>query len=543
MTTPAPASAPARAYGRWLRLGLLTLYIVACGLIAAVYISLASVRIPHEVKLLGSAVALPDQPIALYARLDVIQPADVTLRLQHPQQPTSTASHVFNIHGILRDEQPLRLPPAAAPSLTWHVTIDAPNSWIRDLPLTLSPAAPSPQSVADDGVRAAPAPAHPLSVTWEADGGKLIAFLPNTLHVRVADPTSGAPIAGARVRFQRAYGAATTTSTPDLPPTDAFGLTSLDLSAEASSVWDVEATDPDGQRATTLKRELHTFPATPRVTLLTDALYPGLPLSLAIDSLRSGPCYIDLWLHGAFVYRWPLHKPEGPLSATLPTDALAPLTTPALATLVVTWSPDSYGEDVVALPLLWSGAPPPDGADPALGPGLLALLDDVAARHPSPFDAAFASRAAATLRARGVDRFPTATLRRLLSTARALWAASTPAPALALVFDSVPHTDAALRDLRDSVKGKLNVPFALLLIGGALLLATALLRMSMRQRAAFAAELADAPDDLAASLSDPNDPTAAAAATARWVWRLEVALVALILAAFIWGILLGLQHL
>jgi hypothetical protein len=543
------APQPPTRWWPWARAALLILYIAACTLIAAIYIGLASLRVPHEVKLLSSSVALPDQPLVLYARVDVDRAADLTLRVESPEHPPSSLSLPVSLQDSLRGDYPLILPPAlsASPSMTWRVSLDAPHSWVHDLPLAFA-TPPPPSTSPDDTLRVAPATSSPLALSWDADGGKLIGFIPNALFVRVADPSSGLPIPGARVHFQKAYGPASPSANPDLPPTDAFGLTTALITAEGPSVWDIQASDASGARATTLKRELHTWPAAPLVRLPADTLNPGQPLEISIDSLRSGPLYVDLWLHGALVYRWPLIKGDDTLTASLDTSRLSPLTTPTLATLMVCWSPDGCGEDLALIPILWSGAAPSAPSAPSPTPaslGLLALLDDIAASHPNPHDATFAAAAARTLRASPAAQDPP-TLRRLLSTARTLWADAAPIPSISLVFDSVPQTDAALQALRDDVKSQLNIPFALLLIGGALFLLTTLLRLSTRQRLAIAAEIAAADLDLDV---DPNaDPNAdqqndQAARSDRWAWRFEVLMILAILTSFIWGIFLGLQHL
>ncbi len=123
---------------------------------------------------------------------------------------------------------------------------------------------------------------------------------------------------------------------------------------------------------------------------------------------------------------------------------------------------------------------------------------------------------------------------RLYDFVKARWAELTPPPSLELVFDSGPILQQELDDLRRGTKGQLNSVFALLLVGGGLLLAGWMLGMSVQRQRAMAAEMGDADMDVLESAS---------AKLERWVWRIEVVMVVVVLTSFLWGVYLGFQHL
>jgi hypothetical protein len=532
----------------WLRRGLLACYITACLLLGTIYIGLGALKVPQDVLILGSTRAVAGQPWVMLARIDAKQThPEATLRVDVPGG--DGLSQTLSFGDSLRAETFARIPipPTSAqpspspPTLPLSISLTAPNSWISGLPLNLSLVPPLPPP--DDlQIRTFPAPTHnqPLDVSWVPSGGKLISFIQNDLHIRVLDPATRQPVEGARVLWLRTYGEVTTGPT-DLT-TDALGLTTFTLTPQGASVWEVQVTDAHGLRPTKLQRQLEPWPAAPRLSILDAHLTPQENLHIQIDSLRSGAVYADLWLNGAFIERWVLDKPEGRLSASLDTSRLQPLTAPALASLMVCWSWAGCGEQYSLSPLLWTPSkpqtppqtpPPPDIIKRPTPPELIAALELFAAHHPDDTEAAFATWGAAQLKAHA-DTLSDAQMLRLYDFVKARWAELTPSPSLELVFDSGPILQQELSDLRTSTKGQLNSVFALLVVGGGLLLAGWMLGMSVQRQRAMAAEMGDADMDVLESASAKME---------RWVWRIEVVMVVVVLTSFLWGVYLGFQHL
>ncbi len=387
----------------WLRRGLLACYIAACLLLGTIYIGLGALKIPQDVLILGSTRAVAGQPWVMLARIDAKQAhPEVTLRLDVPGG--DGLSQTLSFGDSLRAETFARIPippqsspasPSPTPStLALAVSLTAPNSWISRLPLSLDLVAPLPPP--DDlHIRTFPASTHnqPLDVSWAPSGGKLVSFVQNDLHIRVLDPTTRQPIEGARILWLRTYGEVTTGPT-DLT-TDALGLATFTLTPQGASVWEVQVTDAQGQRSTKLQRQLEPWPAAPRLEVLDAHLSPQENLHIQIDSLRSGAVYADLWLNGAFIERWVLDKPEGRLSASLDTSRLQPLSTPALASVMVCWSAAGCGEQYSLSPLLWTPSqsqtqpkkpeqttPPPDIFKQPTAPEVIAALEFF--RHTTP---------------------------------------------------------------------------------------------------------------------------------------------------------------